>query len=181
MSAENVEIVRAAYEAFGHGDLETVAGHFAQDVEWETPDSLPLGGLVSGRDAVIGNFAQLPSYWSSFSVEPEEFIDAGEYVIVLGTQRAANGKGSFEAPFLHLMKFENGKTILEPGQKFILDGATTELGTNERVGLDYKELPRDLRAGDVLLLNDGLGATSISFWFRRWMVHSRSHKWLIAP
>ena len=32
-----------------------------------------------------------------------------------------------------------------------------------------------------LSLSDGLGATSISFWFRRWMVHSRSHKWLIAP
>ena len=76
MSAENVENVRAAYEAFGRGDLETVAGHFAEDVEWETPDSVPLGGLVSGRDAVIGNFAQLPSLWSSFSVEPQEYIDA---------------------------------------------------------------------------------------------------------
>ena len=32
----------------------------------------------------------------------------------------------------------------------------TGLGNNERVGLDYKELPRDLRAGDILLLNDGL-------------------------
>ena len=30
-------------------------------------------------------------------------------------------------------------------------------------------------------LSDGLGATSMSFWLRRWIVHSRSHKWLIAP
>ena len=61
-----------------------------------------------------------------------------------------------QGPKIRVGKFEGDKTLLTAGQKFILDGATTELGTNERVGLDYKELPRDLRAGDVLLLNDGL-------------------------
>ena len=61
-----------------------------------------------------------------------------------------------QGPKIRVGKFEGGKTMLEPGQAFILDGATTELGTNERVGLDYKELPRDLRPGDTLLLNDGL-------------------------
>jgi pyruvate kinase len=61
-----------------------------------------------------------------------------------------------QGPKIRVGKFEGGKTVLEPGQSFILDGATTELGTNERVGLDYKELPRDLRPGDTLLLNDGL-------------------------
>ena len=61
-----------------------------------------------------------------------------------------------QGPKIRVGKFEGGKTLLEPGQKFILDGATTELGTNERVGLDYKALPRDVKAGDTLLLNDGL-------------------------
>jgi pyruvate kinase len=61
-----------------------------------------------------------------------------------------------QGPKIRVGKFEGGKTMLEPGQSFILDGATTALGTNERVGLDYKELPRDLRPGDTLLLNDGL-------------------------
>ena len=56
MSAENVETVRVAYEAFGHGDLGTVGSHFAEDAEWETSDSLPLGGLVRGRDAILGFF-----------------------------------------------------------------------------------------------------------------------------
>jgi pyruvate kinase len=61
-----------------------------------------------------------------------------------------------QGPKIRVGKFEGGKTFIEAGQKFILDGATTELGTNERVGLDYKELPRDVRPGDTLLLNDGL-------------------------
>ncbi|WP_348751672.1 pyruvate kinase [uncultured Aquincola sp.] len=61
-----------------------------------------------------------------------------------------------QGPKIRVGKFEGGKTELIPGQRFVLDGGTTELGTNERVGLDYKELPRDVKPGDVLLLNDGL-------------------------
>ena len=58
-----------------------------------------------------------------------------------------------QGPKIRVGKFE---TFIEPGQKFILDASYAELGNNERVGLDYKELPRDVKAGDVLLLNDGL-------------------------
>ncbi len=61
-----------------------------------------------------------------------------------------------QGPKIRVGKFEGDKTMLEVGQPFILDGSQTALGTNERVGLDYKELPRDVRAGDILLLNDGL-------------------------
>jgi ketosteroid isomerase-like protein len=108
----NVDTARAAYEAFGKGDLATLQDSFAEDAVWVTSDELPLGGEVKGRDTIMGNFAQIPNYWTSFSVEPTEFIDAGDYVVVRGTQRAGNDKGSFEAPFLHLIKIdENGKTV----------------------------------------------------------------------
>jgi ketosteroid isomerase-like protein len=109
MSAENVETATAAYKAFGSGDLETLSGMFAEDAEWLTSDELPLGGLVKGRDAIMGNFAQIPSYWSEFSVQPDEFIDGGDWVTVRGTQRATGENGSFEAPFAHLIKITDGK------------------------------------------------------------------------
>ena len=111
MSADNVETVRTAYAAFMRGDLGAVAEQLAEDAEWETPESLPLGGLVRGRDAVIGNFAQIPSYWSSFSVEPEEYIDAGDHVVVTGVQRASGPGGSFESRYLHLFKLSGGKVV----------------------------------------------------------------------
>ena len=66
-----------------------------------------------------------------------------------------------QGPKIRVGKFENGKTTLEPGQPFILD-ATCELGNDERVGLDYRDLPRDLKPGDVLLLNDGLIVLTVS-------------------
>lgn len=108
----NIDNARAAYDAFGRGDLATLQEDFAEDAVWVTSDELPLGGEVHGREQIIGNFAQIPNYWTSFSVDPEEFIDAGEYVVVRGTQRAGNDKGSFEAPFVHLLKFDgDGKTV----------------------------------------------------------------------
>src|SRR5450830_288910 len=64
-----------------------------------------------------------------------------------------------QGPKIRVGKFEDGKVMLEQGDKFILDakwGSNGELGNQERVGLDYKALPRDVKPGDKLLLNDGL-------------------------
>ena len=61
-----------------------------------------------------------------------------------------------QGPKIRVGKFAEGKVMLEPGQPFILDASRSEPGDIHGVGLDYKELPRDVRPGDVLLLNDGL-------------------------
>ncbi len=61
-----------------------------------------------------------------------------------------------QGPKIRVGKFENGKIELGEGDTFILDAAWDELGNQERVGLDYKELPNDVSKGSVLLLNDGM-------------------------
>ncbi|MFC3683777.1 pyruvate kinase [Hydrogenophaga luteola] len=61
-----------------------------------------------------------------------------------------------QGPKIRVGKFAEGKVMLEPGQPFVLDASRTEPGDIGGVGLDYKELPRDVKAGDTLLLNDGL-------------------------
>src|SRR5581483_5601791 len=60
-----------------------------------------------------------------------------------------------QGPKIRIGKFADGRIELKPGQTFILDAAC-ELGNQERVGLDYKELVQDVTPGSVLLLNDGL-------------------------
>ena len=109
MSAENVEVVRDAYEAFRRGDLEGVGKSFADDVEWESPDTLPTGGVFRGRDAVLGSFAELSKYWSKFNVDPDEYIDAGDHVVVRGLQSVTGPGGSTESRYLHLFTLRNGK------------------------------------------------------------------------
>jgi uncharacterized protein len=107
--ASNVEVAKAAYEAFGRGDLEAL--DFADDVVWMTSDELPLGGETRGRKAVLENFAQIPNYWSEFSVTPERFIDGGDVVVVTGTQKATGKGGSFEAAFAHVLEYRDGRAV----------------------------------------------------------------------
>ncbi len=59
-----------------------------------------------------------------------------------------------QGPKIRVGRFGDGEVTLQKGQAFILDAAC-ELGDETRAGLDYKELPRDLAAGAVLLLDDG--------------------------
>ena len=59
-----------------------------------------------------------------------------------------------QGPKIRIGKFEEGKIQLDAGQRLILD-AKCELGNQERVGLDYKDLPRDVSSGNILLLDDG--------------------------
>ncbi|NBD21092.1 pyruvate kinase [Aquabacterium fontiphilum] len=61
-----------------------------------------------------------------------------------------------QGPKIRVGKFAEGKVMLETGQPFVLDASRTEPGDLHGVGLDYKELPRDVKPGDTLLLNDGL-------------------------
>ena len=61
-----------------------------------------------------------------------------------------------QGPKIRVGKFAEGKVMLEHGQEFVLDAARIEPGDVMGVGLDYKELPRDVKPGDTLLLNDGL-------------------------
>ncbi|HZP88122.1 MAG TPA: pyruvate kinase [Burkholderiales bacterium] len=59
-----------------------------------------------------------------------------------------------QGPKIRIGKFETGSIELAKGEPFILD-AHCKLGNQQRVGLDYPELVRDVKPGDVLLLDDG--------------------------
>ena len=61
-----------------------------------------------------------------------------------------------QGPKIRVGKFASGKVMLENGAAFVLDASRSEPGDLAGVGLDYKELPRDVKPGDTLLLNDGL-------------------------
>jgi pyruvate kinase len=69
-------------------------------------------------------------------------------------QRTVGIMCDLQGPKIRIGKFEAGKISLVKGDTFILD-ASCQMGNQERVGLDYKELTEDVRQGDVLLLDDG--------------------------
>ena len=64
--------------------------------------------------------------------------------------------GDLQGPKLRIARFKDGKITLKAGDTFILDAdLASDAGTQERVGLGYKELVHDVSAGDELWLDDG--------------------------
>src|SRR5207247_2259989 len=81
MSHENVEIVRAAFDAlFNHGDFSALADRApGYEVDLSRMTS-PHRGVYGGADARRA-FEEFSEPWESQRFEPEEFIDAGEHVV----------------------------------------------------------------------------------------------------
>lgn len=64
--------------------------------------------------------------------------------------------GDLQGPKIRIARFAEGPVMLAEGDKFVLDASLgREEGNQEKVGIDYKELPNDVNPGDLLLLDDG--------------------------
>ncbi len=112
VKTSNVSTAKAAYHAFNTGDVATMQETWADNVHWWNSDEVQPGGERSGADEVMQLIMELPQHWSGAEIEAREFIDAGDYVIVLGTQHFTNDKGSADARFAHVLKFDsNGKCV----------------------------------------------------------------------
>lgn len=59
-----------------------------------------------------------------------------------------------QGPKVRIGKFKESLIQLKDGDSFILD-SECEFGDQKRVGLDYKNLPNEVKEGTVLLLDDG--------------------------
>jgi pyruvate kinase len=68
--------------------------------------------------------------------------------------RAVGVLVDLQGPKIRVGKFAQGTVTLASGAEFTLD-ADCPMGDQHRVGLDYRNLPNDVRAGDTLLLDDG--------------------------
>ena len=64
--------------------------------------------------------------------------------------------GDLQGPKIRVARFQNDAITLVDGAAFILDAdLPDDAGTEQHVGIDYKQLPADCGIGDVLLLDDG--------------------------
>jgi len=103
--------------------------------------------IMAGVDVVRLNFSH---------GKPEEHIQRAEHVRSIAARlgRPIGVLCDLQGPKIRIGKFENGSIEINQGDKFILD-ADCKLGNQQRVGLDYKQLPQEVSLGTVLLLDDG--------------------------
>ena len=61
-----------------------------------------------------------------------------------------------QGPKIRIEHFDGGKVQLVEGAEFVIDtDLGSEAGDEKHVGVSYKNLPKDVRAGDTLLIDDG--------------------------
>jgi len=106
--------------------------------------------IQSGTDLVRVNFSH-----GSFDEHSQRIARARAAATRAG--RVVGILGDLRGPKVRIERFASGKAMLADGESFILDPAFDPLGGTDRiVGVAYESLPRDVKKGDTLLLNDGL-------------------------
>ena len=116
MSQENVESIRGIYEAFGRGDVPAVLGQMDQQIEWREAENFIYADRnpYVGPQAVLeGVFMRLGSEWDGFKVTPEEWLGAGNHVVVLGTYTGRHKETGREvrAQFAHVWGVRGGRIV----------------------------------------------------------------------
>ncbi|MGD1701934.1 nuclear transport factor 2 family protein [Dapis sp. BLCC M229] len=110
----NIDVIKRLYQAFSEGDIDSVSALLDPSIEWIESDGIPYGGVFKGYEAVLnGVFAKIGAEWDNFTAHVDEFIDAGDIVVTLGTDSAtykATGKKMI-APTASIWTLKNGKVV----------------------------------------------------------------------
>lgn len=110
----NVELVKRFYSLFREGDRQRYLSFCEDTIVWHTMEGMPAGGRYVGKDAVFGEyFPKMLASFSEFHAHPEEYLDAGGSVIVLGRYSGRSKAGKeFEAPFAHVYTIRGNRIAL---------------------------------------------------------------------
>jgi uncharacterized protein len=93
MSQENVEVVRAFFDAYNARDMDAVSALHDPGVIWAALEGWPEAETLVGREACIRQYERNREPFDVVTVEPiADFIDAGDRVVVRIAWRAA-GRG----------------------------------------------------------------------------------------
>ena len=114
VSAEDVELVRSAYEAWNAGDRDAFFQNLDPDVEW-----IPAAQFVEGKVQGIDNLRQLiDSFTEAFEeiqwkpVRVEQGTEEGLVVAVLDTVTKGRGSGAeLSVRVAHLLRMRDGKVV----------------------------------------------------------------------
>jgi ketosteroid isomerase-like protein len=116
MSRRNVKALQRVYEAMARGDFWAARQVFAPDIEWRwSPSTSTLTGDrtyhgIEGVEAATRDWLQA---WDRFWQEAEEFIDAGDAIVVITRThgRPKGGDREIEAALAEVWTFRDDKAI----------------------------------------------------------------------
>ena len=115
------DLVRSLYEAFARGDVPSVLGAMAEDIEWHEAEGMPYGGIHHGPNGVVqGVFGPQLQDIPDFTVTPEELIASGDQVAVVARYRgtgAASGE-RLDLQVVHVFDVRRQDRPLPPVRRY---------------------------------------------------------------
>ena len=92
MSAANVEVVRAQYEAWKRGDYREALAAFDEAVQWDATH-FPDGQIYEGHEGVQLFMRRWIGTWEDYDMIVERYLDAGDEVVIY-TRETGRAKAS---------------------------------------------------------------------------------------
>jgi ketosteroid isomerase-like protein len=121
MSQENVEVFRAAIEAWNTGDMDAFRELCDPDIIVQPPPGWPEPGPFVGREAVMRQWYRLRETWDADAVEPiSDFIEAADRVVVRQIWRGVGHGPESSMELTNVITVRNGKIVY---QEFFWDHA----------------------------------------------------------
>ena len=113
MNPSNVELLASGFAGWGKDNPAKLSELLHPECELVVPDSIPYGGTLRGREAVIGWFTrEIWRWFDEFSSTPEGVIDAGDQIVVpVRVQARANNGRSMDVHNVWIYEFSAGKLI----------------------------------------------------------------------
>jgi ketosteroid isomerase-like protein len=118
MSQENVEVARHVWKVFSSRGLEAALESydewFAVDCVFEDFPDMPDRATYRGKEGVRGRTTHFAEIWGDFVMEPNEFIDAGDDVVIAMIDMTGRGKGSgapLNAQAIFVYEFDSGLIV----------------------------------------------------------------------
>jgi uncharacterized protein len=110
---ESLDAIKAGYEAVGTGNVEDLLAIVDPDVVIRDRPESPDPRTYRGHDGVRQAIASSDESFAEFELHPEEFIAAGDYVVVV-LRMKGTGRGSgvtVEERIAHQWKVRDGKVV----------------------------------------------------------------------
>jgi ketosteroid isomerase-like protein len=115
-ASPNVHLIRTAYRAFQDRDVQALLDTFAPDIRWVHPESMSaygLGGTKHGHAGVREFLARVPGVLGGMRLEPIEFLESGDRVVVFGQRHVTSVRGHTQLlKFTHSWTLRDGKVMV---------------------------------------------------------------------
>lgn len=114
MAPDPVEQLREVYSHWGRGDWSPRFDFYADDMEWGWSEDFPdLAGVFADTETPNSRLRTWLSPWEMWTCEAEDFVVAGDDVVVLARYRG-RGKGStatVDVEGAHVWRIVDGRAV----------------------------------------------------------------------